>query len=243
MQIIGYRNLLLGATVAASSTDPVAPVDNLSDGLLFDFWQAGSVGLATIDIDCGAPQAADYIGIAVHNLTLYGLQSSDDGVVYSDVLADVAVDHTSALIATFASVTARYWRVRVDSAGNRPMIAMLNLGRRLEIESPAAGFKSPLLNKKYDRKVSTNASAIPVGMLATTRPTPLSIQGRSLDDVGWRAEQAELEETALNAPFFYAWGAGLNDAVVGWLAGNKPIDVSYTAPGRVNAKIKCDVLV
>ena len=112
---IGYDNFVPAATVTATSAEAVWPADSVQRENTFERWQPTS-GNGSITIDNGTAKSADYIGIAVHTL---GSSASTITVQYFDLtsgwttIETVSPLENSAIMAIFAEVTARYFRVIV----------------------------------------------------------------------------------------------------------------------------------
>lgn len=135
IQRIFYENRLRDAVPVASSTDPDTDyhVLNVRDWRAFTWWKPATLP-ATITVDCGSPEAADYALIYGEPGT-YEIRGSTDNFAVSDVKVDeIVITETGFGVVLFASASYRYWRVKVlDVTGNvEPAVAIASIGVAFE---------------------------------------------------------------------------------------------------------------
>lgn len=131
-----HDNRLSDATPAASSTAAGFDVLNLRDARPYTFWQPTAMP-ATVTVDCGSSKAADSLAVYGHDLGSTGctieVRKSTDNFAANDVLvATLTPTDDKPFVLLFASVSSRYWRIRVLT-GTVPTIAIAMLGARLEV--------------------------------------------------------------------------------------------------------------
>ena len=123
------NNGALNGTASASSELTGYPASNVTDHNRGSIWIAGASGTQYVTIDCGAPITVTAVGIANHNLNMITgskqLRASDDNFSSDDNLVET-LDPGTALndvdyFHSFASVTKRYWRVKILGVGGDPV--------------------------------------------------------------------------------------------------------------------------
>lgn len=129
-----YNSRFADAAPAASSTAAGFAVANLTDWRPYTWWQPSSLP-ATVTVDCGSAKAADYAALYAHDCASRGntveIRGSTDNFGASDVLvASSAPADDGPLVLTFASVSYRYWRLRIVN-GTAPTIAIAAIGAAL----------------------------------------------------------------------------------------------------------------
>jgi len=146
-----WDNILGDSTTLTASTAVTGySVDNLVDYRTHTFWAGSGATTYTISIDLGASsdREANTIGVAAHNLysigsTLY-IESSSDGASWVG-RATVSCTSDDPHISTFAAVTARHWRARINcQATSQPTIGVLSIGTHLNFPTPPIIGTSPM---------------------------------------------------------------------------------------------------
>lgn len=137
MPLVLYDNRFADAMPAASGTaSGDYAVANLTDWRPYTWWQA-DVLPATVTVDCGAAQAADYCAVYGHDLgtqgaTLEVRYSSDNFAADDNLAATITPSDDKPFILTFSSQSARYWRARITGSAP-PSLAIVAIGARLEL--------------------------------------------------------------------------------------------------------------
>ena len=141
---IFYANLLTTAMVASTTASGYAPA-NLVDWRPYTRWKP-TAAPATLTMDCGSAQAADY-GFVYAEAGTYQVRASTDNFSASDVLlGTITLTATGPGLVVFASVSYRYYRI--TSTTGTPEVGIAAVGAALEMPVPLdAGF-GPI-----DRKV------------------------------------------------------------------------------------------
>lgn len=108
-------NLALNRPVTASSTASGSAASNAVDGLAFTGWDAGGQPTASLTVDLGSAvtfQRAVVKLLSDDSISLVRLQSSQDGVTFTDIPSSVSRLVSYGAI-TFNPVTARYLRIEI----------------------------------------------------------------------------------------------------------------------------------
>ena len=106
---IFYANLLTAAMVASTTASGYA-VANLVDWRSYTRWKP-TAAPATLTMDCGSAQAADY-GFVYAEAGTYQVRASTDNFSASDVLlGTITLTATGPGLVVFASVSYRYYRI------------------------------------------------------------------------------------------------------------------------------------
>jgi hypothetical protein len=148
-----YKNVFSDGTGLPDATGTESGFDvlNLIDLKGYTYWSAdGHVFPQYITVDYGSSISADALGIFSHNLGTLGLslsvEAADDdfdsssGVSITEALAAFIPSDDKAILKTFSSVSARYWRLKIDGAldsdDDNPFMAILMIGARITFPNP-----------------------------------------------------------------------------------------------------------
>lgn len=148
--IILFDNRLLDGTPTATDTyaDTAYNVLHLSDLRTYTLWRAASFGTKYISVDCATDKNANAVAFINHNLftagALVSVESSADGIAWTERLAPFTPGADHACLKTFTLVMARYWRVKIVTAAIIPYMAVLVLGQRLDFPYPPDAPFSPV---------------------------------------------------------------------------------------------------
>jgi len=155
---IGWRRL--SGTVAASTSAAGYAADNANTNRTDSFWQPTALP-ATWRLDAATAQNASYCGIAAHNLGTMActvlVQSSPDDAAWTTRATIVPADD-SAIMALFATVSARYWRLSVSGAGDEPTIGVVQFGAVTEFPRPCVYAPSLSFERTRVSTYSTNVT-------------------------------------------------------------------------------------
>jgi len=132
-----YESRFMDAVPVASSTAAGNfNVLNLRDFRPYTQWKPAAMP-ATVTVDSGAAKSADYCAVYGHDLFTQGatleVRRSTDNFAANDVLvATILPASNDPFILQFASVSFRYWRIKVTGA-TAPSLAIAALGVALEM--------------------------------------------------------------------------------------------------------------
>lgn len=186
-----YENRLLDGTPTATDTDATGDfsVNHLTDLRTYTFWKAASYGTKYITIDCGSAKSADSFGIISHNLATasatVSLESSATGAWAGEETARVAgfvPAADTAIFKTFATASARYWRVKIVTASVAPYIGVCMFGGALEFpvypEAPftpeSEGIVAEIASGKEGNLLGATIRHFPISCKASFDSPPLS---------------------------------------------------------------------
>ena len=135
---IGWRRL--SGTVLASTSAAGYAAANAATIRTDSFWQPTALA-ATWRLDFATAQSVSYCGIAAHDLGTKActilVQSSPDGATWTTRATVVPTDD-GAIMALFATVSARYWRVSISGASGNPTIGVIQFGAVTELPERCA---------------------------------------------------------------------------------------------------------
>jgi hypothetical protein len=215
--IILADNAFLDGIPTATDTASGYDVLNIRDLKTYTEWAAASGGTKYLTIDRGSAKAADALGIFKHNLgtaaASVSVESSDTGAWAGEEvqrLAPFTPTNDKAILKTFTSASARYWRVKIVTAGIAPRLAVCLLGARLTFSFPP---ESPFAPARESVEGETRRSKMGQVLGTVVRFKPYRITPTfKFPSRAWA--DASLypwwENWASNLwPFFWAWDLDL----------------------------------
>lgn len=135
-----YDNRFLDGTPVADTATGYS-VLNIVDLRPYTWWQANAHGTKYITVDCGSAKSADTLGIIGHNFytatATVSVESSTTGAWAGEQverLAGFTVSTNRAILKTFVTASAQYWRLKIVTAAIAARIAVCILGVRLDFE-------------------------------------------------------------------------------------------------------------
>lgn len=133
--IILYSNVLTLATPTATDTATGSTVLGLCDYRVYTTWEAASAGVKYVTVNCGSAQPVDALGMVGHNLATGGInvsvESSANGADWTERFAAWGPTYDRAFLATFAQVSAQYWRIKFAAGSAAPIVGEAYLGARM----------------------------------------------------------------------------------------------------------------
>lgn len=203
---VGWRRLT--GTVAASTSAAGFAAANANTTRTDSFWQPTALA-ATWRLDAGSAQSVSYCGIAAHDLGSKGctilVQSSPDDSVWTTRCTVVPTDD-SAILALFATVSARYWRLSISGAGGNPTLAVIQFGAVTEF--PQRCTFAPSMSFERTRTAAYSANITEGGQwVGRTRVRTMLKPTIAVDHLSEAWVASEWDALALNAetaPFFIA---------------------------------------
>lgn len=203
----GVSGAVLGATTQRSD----APVENISNMMEVNMWEAsGATDPTYITVDLGGanPQkAADYLVVHGHNLGSAGamvvLQYSLDGLVYSDAFSAFTPASDAVILIEFTQTpAARYWRLKLTGHGVAPYLSTCIWGIKTELDYASTTFDP----HAQEARLSVNHSygGYLTGIHTQYIERSLSIRFEDADDLLY-AKVRDWWETSGSRNFFVAW--------------------------------------
>jgi len=204
-----YDNRFSDGTPVASTTATGYSVLNLIDWRSYTAWQPTALP-ATVTIDCGSAVAADYWTIFGHDLHTSGcaiqLRASTDNFATSDVLVDSLTPSSDAnFVRHFASVSYRYWRIRITGAATMPSINIASVGVAFDIPVYLSGGFDPI-GREPRGVLNRSEEGHPLGRTVQWEEWAQSL---SFEWVTWswlRSDwQGAWDEHLRDTPFIFQW--------------------------------------
>jgi len=204
---IGWNTITRTGTPSASSSANNSLVLAPANGLTYQFWQPVSLP-AWWQIDNGSPIEIDYVGIAAHefgsNGNLIEIQYSDDEDTWTTV-ADANPNDNRPLMFLFEAVTARYWRVLIDS-GTAPRVGVIYVGKVLQMQRAIYGGHSPItLSRDTEIRPNTSEGGQWLGRSIIRDGVSTSFNWSNLKAAWYRSNFDPFVKSARRFPFFIAW--------------------------------------
>lgn len=211
--LIGYQDRVRGAVLTASSEQTNYPVENLADGLTFDFWKPSATGAWSIAVDMGAARTFDYVALAAHNLSGESngdvvIAHSDDDSVYTTAytLANSAITDDSPILIHLVSRTHRYVRISGSAASSDLAIGVLFVGELLQMQRNIYEGNAPAGLRRVDTTIpSRSDGGAFIGRFITRSFFEASHQWQHLTPAWYRANFKPFIAVSREWPFFIAW--------------------------------------
>lgn len=227
-----WNNLLDSPSVlTATSALDGHPADKLIDWRPYTYWMPTSTATQYITADCGSAKAADALAIYSHDLYTRGatvsVECSSDNFAgdVTAALAPFAVTGNGAIYKTFASLSKRYWRIKIVNLTGACYIGIACLGPRLTFDRyPLDGFDPAAEEPVAEDALSTDGQLLGSVNRHVQRSfsVPFSHLGESWFTSTFKpAWDAHLGR---HRPFFFVWdptGHPTDVALVAVRAGSK----------------------
>lgn len=209
LPLILYDNRFNDATPVASSTAAGNfNVLNLRDWRAYTWWKPSAMP-ATVTVDCGSAKAADYCGVYGHDLGTQGatleVRASTDNFGASDVLvATKTPTNDKPFLLTWASVSYRYWRVKVTGA-TAPSLAIAAVGAALQLPRRLTRGFDPL-GRTLKGQANRSEQGHPLGKVLEFEEWAESVKLRNMTWSWLRtAWKAAWEAHLRGSPHVFAW--------------------------------------
>lgn len=198
----------LSGTVAASTSAAGFAAANAATVRTDSFWRPTALA-ATWRLDAGSAQSVSYCGIAAHDLGSKGctilVQSSTDDAAWT-TRATITPTDDSAILALFATVSARYWRLSISGSGGNPTLGVIQFGAVTEFPRPSTF--APSMSFERTRTAAYSANITEGGQwVGRTRVRTMLTPKMTVDHLSETWIAAEWDPLALSAetaPFFIA---------------------------------------
>ena len=247
---IGYQNLFdePDAVITASKESVLYPKENAYSGFLYDWWSTGDIGTDYLYLKLSSKKSANYFAVFGHNLGTVGssvqLQYSDDEVIWVNATGAYSPAGTEGVFRAFDTIQAKYWRIKVNSPSQAPLIAVIMLGEALVFPwNPDVGFSPASLNfdDKYSNVQSQNGVFLGRSIYRSGTSGRISVD--LLDPVWIRDVWMPFVQSTRTKPFVFAWDY-LNhptEVVYCWTAKNqKP--PKYSQPNYMRIDLHFEAL-
>lgn len=236
--LILYQNVLTETNVTASSSEAGFPAAAVASPFTYpaDSWAFFADDEVTLDIDAGAPVAADSVGLLCYNLTDSDIvfQYSDDGVSYTDLHAFAANRDGAYFFHDSVTHTHRYWRLSFRSfsadIGAEVQVPVVYIGEALQFEYCIMKKHAPLpynRNTEYLTNESGTGQYLGRSVIRLNYETSVSF---NLMSAAWVRQyfQPFVEHCQEGGAYFFAWNYGTYPDEVGYVWTEQDIGVDYT---------------
>ena len=203
-------NRLLDAVPTATDTAAGYSVSNITDLRPFTWWQAASLGTKYITVNCGSAKSADSIGIIGHNFftasATVSVESSANGADWTERLAGFTPATDKAVLKTFTTASAQYWRIKIVTAAIAARMAVCILGARMDFPRYLSGNFDPCPEKLNAIAARSKAGHM-IGATLKNVSTEIDVDFRGITTAWFEDIFRPTWENHLRQvkPFFWAW--------------------------------------
>lgn len=200
-----------GTGYTASSVDGDNVAANAFDGLTWDYWRATSAGTHSLTVALPATAAAQYIGIAGHNLAggSFRFKGSPDGVSTVDLLPGVSKLVTSnapICVLLPAAVSYPFYSIEVTQAAEAPQLGVVSFGSILPVQRGIHdGFTPPPDAVREDYTTNESAGGLFLGRSVSRVTNDLDVNLTYLTRDWVRRYWRPFADAVATEPFFFVW--------------------------------------
>lgn len=237
-----YDNRLGDAAVAASSTATGFAAANVADWRPYTWWKPTALP-ATLTVDCGSAKAADYALVYGHTLFSAGctveVRGSTDNFASSNVLvATLTPTSDEPFLITFASVSYRYWRLRITGAATMPALAIAAIGAALTLPTGLPEGFDPV-GRKVEGQSNRNEAGQPLGRVVHFESWTESLKLQKLAWSWIRGTWLPAWRAHLRAsPFVFAWDPGNYPAELRLVTAGEQFTTPHMAGSRADLTVE-----
>jgi hypothetical protein len=241
---IGYRTVVAFTNITADEAATGFPVTNLANTSTAEFWRGTTTDPQGIVIAEGNTQECDYFALAKHNLGSTGatllLQTSPDGVTWTDVTEEIAPADDYAIMYRFDATQAAYWRLYITPGTAAPQAAILFLGLLLVAQRSLYVNHTPLtLGRSEQVTTGLSEDGQFLGRILRRQFLKSSVALSNLTPGWYRTHFDPFAEAAATRPCFWAWRPGSYPLEVGyaWLT-NSPVPSNQRPNGMMQVSFE-----
>ena len=209
--IIGYRNIVTTANIAADGADANYPVTNLANPATHLRWQSDDDDEQYLTITTGSADPIDYVGIAKHNFGTAEIAVSiegDDGGGY-DTLVDPAIPgDDSALVFWFTPAAFTAIRIKLAAGSAIPRAAVVMAGKLLVLPRKIWQDHTPIPFGRRQKVINGRSeSGNYLGSIATTAWNEGRIKSSLISPTDYREDIDDWMRAAVfdRQTFFFGW--------------------------------------
>jgi hypothetical protein len=219
---IGYHTILPTSTLTASSEAEGYPVSFISDYFTFDAWKATGVGPQWVEVNATRIQAVNYVAFAAHNFyncaAVIRFQYYD-GVEWVDLVSERLLNSNRPFMFEFDDVTAKRFRLFIDSSEDVPYCGVLYIGQILKFQRGVYIGHAPATYNRVDQilnSVSEGGQFLGRSLISEGGQTDISLDW--LSPLYVRGEWVPFQDHARTKPFFFSWQPVLypEEVIYGW---------------------------
>lgn len=256
--LVGYRTLLTNVNVSSDEAAAGFPVTNVTNTSTAERWKGETTDLQYVTASLAESGLADYVGIAGHNFgtaqITVQVQTSDDGVAWTDLGDDFLPGDDAAIMARFPLTDSQWFRLKLTPGLAAPQIAVLYLGRLLVLQRNIQRGYSPM---PYDYSnvvtVGISESGQYLGSIARRASPQSDVPQKNLTPSWFRENLAPFFARCSGTsaqrepvPFFFAWRptAYPMEVAFGWFPeGSKPSMSNAGPKGLIDASFSIQGLL
>ncbi|PHR57290.1 MAG: hypothetical protein COA44_06210 [Arcobacter sp.] len=247
LSIIGYQNLLETATVTATSEAVGFAIENLYDGLAYDWWKPAAIGLHYINIDLGSEKEVDYISIFAHNLgdtsSTVKLQYDEDGLGnWTDATTTLTSENGRVIFKTLTPFNKQFLRLEVDAQTAIPTIGIVNIGKSMQMQTGLpSGFIPPTMGMTNDYVNAKSDSGLLIGRSLIRKSNSTTIKANYVTPAWVRTTWMPFISHAQVKPFFFSWDPErYPDEAVYCVTSKKITPPKYSGSLHMNVSLKVE---
>lgn len=207
--LIGYRNIVAVANIAAGSAEDLYPAVNLANPATHLRWQASTTDEQYLTITTGSADDNDYIGVARHNWASAEIPVSieiDDGSGFAEIVAPRLLLDDGPAMFRYPRGPLQAVRIRLQEGAAPARAAVVYNGALLTLERKLYQGQTAI-NHGRDDKVTNGRSESGnfLGRIVTgsSRSTKVPLTLISAD--WYHANFDRFLAVAKDRPFFFAW--------------------------------------
>ncbi len=206
---VGYQSIAPDSTITASSAESGYEAANVADGLTWDFWRPNNGDLAAwIAFDTTYDEAADYVGIAAHNLGSIGATVTVQAYIsgtWQDI-HEFTPTNDKPLMALFDEIEAAQWRLSLSGYTGQPSIGIINVGVAMRLQRNIYVGHSPItLSRRTNVKPNISNGGQFLGRSIDRQGADTDIKLSNLTPTWYRETFDPFVEYARTGAFFWMW--------------------------------------
>jgi hypothetical protein len=224
--VIGWQNVLLPSSIAASSTLSGYPASNLANPSTASRWQAAATATGT-GVTLTATllnPTVDYVAVARHNfgtaapsIIVEGVLTSASPGTWITLVQATTLPDDAPVIFRFVPRQLQSLRLRIIGGSVAPRAAVLYIGALLIVQRRLYVGHTPMqLSRNVSVVNARSESGNFLGRIITGESTDTKVDLQNLKPDWYRTNMAPFIVAAREAPFFFAWRPG-----------NYPLEVGY----------------
>lgn len=209
--VIGWRNIVTVANLAADGEDADYPASNLANPSTALKWVGADTADQYLTVTTGTSDPIDYLAVARHNfgsgvipVTVQGKASGGDP--YTDLVQETVLTDDLPVIFRFEPQALSHIRLKMEPDADEPTAAVLYVGRLLVLPRRIYVGHTPLPLGRTTRVTSGRSEAGNyLGRIITGESRESAVSLQNLKPDWYRDEMDPFVAAAQETPFFWAW--------------------------------------
>lgn len=207
--IIGWRNVVTAATIAADAAAANFPASNLANPATHLEWRGASAVLQYLTITTNEVDPIDYVAIARHNFFSAEISVSIEGFiasVWTEIVQPVMLPDDGPALFRFTAQSLSQVRIKLASGSDIPRAAVVYCGKLLVVERRIYVGHTPMPHARKSNIANGRSEAgnfLGRIVLGSWREStvPLSL----ISPAWYRANMDPFLAVAKDTPFFFGW--------------------------------------